>query len=242
MYRYYVVTGNDNLAEKSLERALQEARISRYLHLILKYTKEFYSFLLKKGDSLRALHYLLQYHTLQDSINTLNSHARIAGFEVEQQQLQKENEIDQLKVQKTAQHNYYLIAGTLLLLIVSGIIITIIYKLKRDKEQLTTSFKKQLAEAETKALRAQMSPHFIFNSLNSINSFVIDKKHEIASEYLIRFSKLIRLILDNSRSETISLEKELETLKLYVMLESARFDDKFKCDYKMQKGSIQHPS
>jgi LytS/YehU family sensor histidine kinase len=74
-----------------------------------------------------------------------------------------------------------------------------------------------------------MNPHFIFNSLNSINSFVLDQKHEIASDYLIKFSKLIRLILDNSRSELITIEKELETLKLYVLLESVRFDNKFKC-------------
>jgi LytS/YehU family sensor histidine kinase len=101
----------------------------------------------------------------------------------------------------------------------------------RHEEKLKTEFNKQLAQAETKALRAQMNPHFIFNSLNSINSFVIDQKHEIASDYLIKFSKLIRLILDNSRSETISLDKELETLKLYVLLESARFDNKFVCIY-----------
>jgi LytS/YehU family sensor histidine kinase len=74
-----------------------------------------------------------------------------------------------------------------------------------------------------------MNPHFIFNCLNSINSFVMEEKHEIASDYLIKFSKLIRLILDNSRSETITIEKELETLKLYITLESARFDNKFKC-------------
>jgi LytS/YehU family sensor histidine kinase len=60
---------------------------------------------------------------------------------------------------------------------------------------------------------------------------VIDQQHELASEYLIKFSKLIRLILDNSRSETISLDKELETLKLYVLLEAARFENKFKCVY-----------
>ncbi len=104
--------------------------------------------------------------------------------------------------------------------------------IKRE-EQLKTEFNKQLAQAETKALRAQMNPHFIFNSLNSINSFVIDQKHEIASDYLIKFSKLIRLILDNSRSETISLSKELETLKLYVLLESARFDNKFTCSFQV---------
>jgi ligand-binding sensor domain-containing protein len=105
-----------------------------------------------------------------------------------------------------------------------------INRIKRE-EHLKTEFNKQLAQAETKALRSQMNPHFIFNSLNSINSFVMDQKHEIASDYLIKFSKLIRLILDNSRSETITIEKELETLKLYVILESARYDNKFKCIY-----------
>ena len=103
----------------------------------------------------------------------------------------------------------------------------------RQEERLKTEFNKKLAQAETKALRAQMNPHFIFNSLNSINSFVMEQKHEIASEYLIKFSKLIRLILDNSRSETICIDKELETLKLYVFLESARFDNKFKCNYQI---------
>jgi tetratricopeptide (TPR) repeat protein len=231
LYKYYLAIRSDKQAEKCLERALKEARTSMYLPLVLKYTMELYSCLLRKGDSLQALRYLVRYHSIRDSLNKINAQARIASFEIEQQQQQRENEIEQLKVQKAKQRNYYLFGGALLLLIVIAIISIIIYKRKRDKEQLTTDFKKQLAQAETKALRAQMNPHFIFNSLNSINSFVMDQKHEIASEYLIKFSKLIRLILDNSRNETISLEKELETLKLYVLLESARFDNKFKCVY-----------
>jgi two-component sensor histidine kinase len=109
-----------------------------------------------------------------------------------------------------------------------------IKRIKHD-ENLKTEFNKQLAQAETKALRAQMNPHFIFNCLNSINSLVIEQKHEIASDYLIKFSKLIRMILDNSRSETISIEKELEALKIYVLLESVRFDNKFKCIYQIDK-------
>lgn len=101
----------------------------------------------------------------------------------------------------------------------------------RQEETLRTELNKQLAKAEIKALRAQMNPHFIFNCLNSINSFVMDQKHDIASDYLIKFSKLIRLILDNSRSDFISVDKELEALKLYVLLESARFEDKFRCNF-----------
>lgn len=230
-YQYYVAIGNNKSALKSLEKSFQNARQSNDIRQLLSCTNELHLFLLKNGDSLQALRYLLQYHAMQDSLNKMNTKARIASFEIEQQQQQKENEIEQLQTQKTSQRNYYLIAGALLLLIVISVISIIVYKRKRDKEQLTTDFKKQLAQAETKALRAQMNPHFIFNSLNSINSFVMDQKHEIASDYLIKFSKLIRLILDNSRCETISIEKELETLKLYVLLESARFDNKFRCIY-----------
>jgi len=230
-YKYYISAGDDHLARKSLQAALDEAQSSGYIPLMLKYNNELHSYFLLKGDSLQALRYLVQYHDIQDSINKMNTKARIASFEIEQQQQQKENEIEQLQTQKTTQRNYYLIAGALLLLIVLAVLSRLRYKRKRDKEQLTTDFKNQLAQAETKALRAQMNPHFIFNSLNSINSFVMDQKHEIASEYLIKFSKLIRLILDNSRSETISIEKELETLKLYVLLEAGRFDDRFKCVY-----------
>ena len=230
-YKYYITIGKDKLALRRLKEALMETQSAKYLPFILKYNNELHTYFLLKGDSLKALQYLIQYHTLQDSLYAMSTRARIASYEIEQHQQEKENEIEQLKVQKVNQRNYYLFAGILLLLIVLAVISRIIYKRKWDKDLLTTNFKKQLAEAETKALRAQMNPHFIFNSLNSINSFVMDQKHEIASDYLIKFSKLIRLILDNSRSETISLEKELETLKLYVILEAARFDNRFKCVY-----------
>jgi tetratricopeptide (TPR) repeat protein len=230
-YKYYSKTGNNQAALKSLKAGLQAARSSKVIPLVIKYTRELHVFLLKQGDSLQSLPYLVQYHAMLDSMDKSNTQARIATFEIEQQQLQKESEIELLQTQKTSQRHYYLIGGIILMLIVLAILSRLRYKRKRDKEQLTTDFKNQLAQAETKALRAQMNPHFIFNSLNSINSFVMDQQHVLASEYLIKFSKLIRLILDNSRSETISIEKELETLKLYVLLEAARFDNKFKCVY-----------
>jgi tetratricopeptide (TPR) repeat protein len=230
-YKYYDETGDYKLALNSLQAALQEAQSSRFLPLVLKYTNELYSCILKNGDSLNALPYLIRYQVLRDSLDLVNAQARIATFEIEQEAEKRDNEIGQLQAQKSLQRRYYLIGGGFLLLLVIGIASRLLYKRKRDKEQLTTEFKKQLAQAETRALRAQMNPHFIFNCLNSINSFVIDQEHELASEYLIKFSKLIRLILDNSRSEMISLDKELETLKLYVLLESARFDNKFLCEF-----------
>ena len=83
-----------------------------------------------------------------------------------------------------------------------------------------------------KALRAQMNPHFIFNSLNSIQKYILKNEHYEASQYLTKFSRLIRLILDHSNQNAISISSELDLLKLYVEMESLRFDNKF--DYQIE--------
>jgi two-component sensor histidine kinase len=102
----------------------------------------------------------------------------------------------------------------------------------RREEKLKASFAKQIAETEMKALRAQMNPHFIFNSLNSIQKYILKNENFQASQYLTRFSRLIRLILDHSNQNTILLSSELDLLKLYVEMESLRFDNKF--DYSIR--------
>lgn len=104
-------------------------------------------------------------------------------------------------------------------------------KLQTEKQMLKTEMEREMATLEMTALRAQMNPHFIFNCLNSINRFIIVNDNETASEYLTKFSRLIRQVLDNSRSEKISLEREINTLTLYIEMEKLRFVDKF--DYEI---------
>jgi len=94
---------------------------------------------------------------------------------------------------------------------------------EKIKAELTT----QVAEAEMKSLRAQMNPHFIFNSLNSINTFILKNQTETASDYLTKFSRLIRAVLNNSKHKLVSLEDELEALRIYLELEQLRFNHKF---------------
>ena len=97
----------------------------------------------------------------------------------------------------------------------------------REEERVKTETNKMLAQLETRLLRSQMNPHFIFNSLNSIQKYIWENKEEDAAEYLARFAKLIRAILENSRKEFITLKEELEVLKLYVDLEHRRSNGKF---------------
>ncbi|MBX3242616.1 MAG: histidine kinase [Chitinophagaceae bacterium] len=98
---------------------------------------------------------------------------------------------------------------------------------KKEAEDKLVHTEKKMAEAEMQALRAQMNPHFIFNSLNSINRYIVKSDQATASLYLTRFAKLIRLILDNSNSKSITLTNEIQALTLYLEMESIRFEKKF---------------
>ena len=105
------------------------------------------------------------------------------------------------------------------------IIIFISYKKKQDKKRHELAMTK--LEIEQRMLRSQMNPHFIFNALNSVQSFVSTNHTFEAEVFLSKFSLLIRNILENSTHEYIGLDEEIETLKLYLELEKLRFDDKF---------------
>jgi ligand-binding sensor domain-containing protein len=97
----------------------------------------------------------------------------------------------------------------------------------REKESLRIQYNKDLAEVEMKALRAQINPHFLFNSLNSINNYILKNDTRKASRYLVKFSQLVRNILNNSSNSYITLQEELQTVELYMLIEGMRFNDQF---------------
>lgn len=100
------------------------------------------------------------------------------------------------------------------------------------------SFEKQLSESRMQALRSRMNPHFLFNSLNSIKYFILKNENDTAAFYLNKFSKLLRQILEYSNRETISLQQELETLKIYLEIESLRFDQSFHYDISVDESLV----
>lgn len=96
------------------------------------------------------------------------------------------------------------------------------------REQYEKSdLRERIAASEMKALRSQMNPHFLYNSLNAIRFFVLQNDSENADRYLVKFSRLMRLILENSRQEWVTLTSELDQLRLYLELEQLRFDHTF---------------
>ncbi|HVX25080.1 MAG TPA: histidine kinase, partial [Parafilimonas sp.] len=196
----------------------------------------------KNTDS--AYKYRLQYDIMNDSIVqdelTRNLAVTQMKFNDEQKQsqidlLKKDNQISQQQLKNESLQKNLLISGILVITILGSVILrTIVLKRKNEKlenEQKQSALQNKTVELEMQALRSQMNPHFIFNSLNSINRFILQNERKQASAYITKFSKLIRLILQNSQSALIPLDSELESLNLYLDLEALRFNYHF--DYKI---------
>jgi LytS/YehU family sensor histidine kinase len=126
-----------------------------------------------------------------------------------------------LKIQQQRKIFWYLIAGFTVLVVFS------LLALRLYNQKKKTAFSRKVLETEMKALRSQMNPHFTFNVLNSIQYYAGGNDMEAVQLYLHKFSILIRMILDQSRTSYISLEQEIVMLKLYMELEEMRFEKKF---------------
>lgn len=217
-----------------------------------------YNISFKNGDYKQALDYFQQKSVVVDSIYNIKSRKEIEKLALEYETekknkeielLNKENKINEIELKKSNQlQATFLFATGLALLVLFLLWSRQKNKVKTDKllkQAMEQDFEKKLAESEMQALRAQMNPHFLFNCLNSINSFIIKNKQEQASEYLAKFSKLIRCVLNNSKSSKVTLANELEALELYIEMEALRFSNKFeykiKVDSEVEKDYIEIP-
>lgn len=105
---------------------------------------------------------------------------------------------------------------------------------RRNEEMQRLILDKRLINLQLENLRSQMNPHFIFNALNSVQDFIISNERQMASRFLVKFSKLIRIYLEHGQRSTITLKQEIEALELYLELEKVRFDGKL--DYTIDVG------
>ncbi len=185
----------------------------------------------KKQDS--SMHYFHIYRMAYDSIFSERNRRSVVIKEADWKIKRKEIENDHLhelsKIQKKELNiKNWLLSGSVVLLLLLLIIAFFIYtNIQTEKKREQSSFKQNIAETKMQALRAQMNPHFLFNSLNSIENFIMKNEKRAASDYLNKFSTLIRMILDSSRGELVPFAKDFEAIRLYVELEQLRFNHKF---------------
>jgi len=131
-------------------------------------------------------------------------------------QLEKEKTLKDELISKKNTFNYFLIGSVVLLLLLFLFIVKALYSIKIKNKEIALQ-----------SLRREMNPHFIFNSLNSVNQFISENKELEANKYLTSYSNLMRNMMENSNKDFISLDKEVEQLKKYLDLEHLRFQDKF---------------
>ncbi|MFI1771870.1 tetratricopeptide repeat-containing sensor histidine kinase [Thalassobellus citreus] len=184
------------------------------------------------GDYKKALSIYQEYVSLVDKVyikkeQEISQAARFSKDIVSKQNritsLESDRELSESKYQLTTEQAkrqkliiYSLIGGLILLLIAAFLMIKYIKQQRLANNLLAL-----------KSLRSQMNPHFIFNALNSVNSFIASNDERTANRYLTDFSLLMRAVLENSEEDFIPLKKEIELLQLYTKLEHFRFQDKF---------------
>lgn len=185
----------------------------------------------KKGNTREAFRHFKAYSAVKDSIesfqNTRNSVAAELNYEYEKKEairLKEQEKREVLYREQNHRHRIEIVFTLLLALLVFSLMF-LFYNRRQLKKNLT--LQKDLAEYEQKALHLQMNPHFVFNCLGSISSFIVQNGQDSAIKYLSKFSKLMRLTLEYSKEALIPIDKEIESLQNYLELEQLRFNRKF---------------
>lgn len=189
-----------------------------------------------------ALHHYKIAANMHDSIYNENKLKQFAEMETKYQSEKKEQEIALLNEQnkikdiKLAQKNsqlFYLGGGVLLVIIIVVLVFTT-QRAKASKKE--ANFARRQAELKQQALRAQMNPHFLFNSLNSIQRIYVEGNMLLANDYMADFSTLLRSILNNSDKEHISLKEDLQMLELYLTMEKVRTNEMVNYEIQIDEG------
>lgn len=224
--------------EELLEKALAHSEVAESPQNQSRALENLAEFYYDNGNYRKAYNARVKAVDLHDSIFSLEKKEEIVRLEVQHEYQKKEaalkaeNEKAQalaaLEIEKRKLIKKFSIwsGSSLIVLVCAGLFF---YKKHRDVKQITyeSNFRAKIAETELKALRSQMNPHFIFNSLNSIKDFISRHETKTAENYLAKFASLMRRTLESSEKELVSLEEDLEIMELYMQLEAIRLNNKF---------------
>jgi tetratricopeptide (TPR) repeat protein len=216
-----------SLANQSLEIANQTKRLQTSLNAyqILSEIHE------KRNDPEKALQAFKKYSGLKDSLFNSEKYRAITEIETKyktekkEQQLELFTERNELQGLKLRQRSRFIIS-----LIIFMVLVIIMGYLFFRNSRLKSRHKNMALEQ--RLFRSQMNPHFIFNSLIAIQSYIYQKDPVSAGDFLAKFADLVRMILESSRSEFVLFSKEINALDLYLQLQNLRFENKF--DYQIE--------
>ena len=227
----YASQGKENRALAYLKKSSAFAEETGVIEQVKDSEKSISELYEKQGNYKEALLHYKKYSVARDSINNAENIRNIVkeemNYEMERKAaLQKiENEKrEAIYLEKSKRKNQQMLFTALFILLLFGIAFLVYSRLQIKK---TLTLQKDLAEYEQKALHLQMNPHFVFNCLGSISSFIVQNGTDSAIKYLSKFSKLMRLTLEYSKESLIPIDKEIEGLQNYLELEQLRFNKLF---------------
>ncbi|HEV2830675.1 MAG TPA: histidine kinase [Hanamia sp.] len=218
---------------KLLQSAYNLAKQTGYIEGIGYSAELLSSFYDQKRKKDSAAQYFHIYRSAYDSIFSENNRRNVVNKETDWMIKRKEIENKHLKELSQIQKRDIVFKNALLLVIIILLLLVIVTaffiynNFQSKKKRGEAALKQKITETKMELLRSQMNPHFIFNSLNSIENFMMRYERRTASEYLTKFSELIRIMLDSSRTDLVPFFKSLEAIQLYVELERLRFNNKF---------------
>ncbi|PCH71048.1 MAG: hypothetical protein COC06_02660 [Bacteroidales bacterium] len=224
--------GNSNLAEQYLleadQLAIENDMLKWRAEILLSLTKLYE----ERQDFRKAFLNQTQMNEVNDSLNKIFSENRFeelsAAYEAEKNQkelelLQQKSQIQHLELGKK---NSWIII-LIIVMILGAVAIMVSLRINRLRVD------HKIMDLRQKVLLTQMNPHFLFNSLTAIQSFILDNKNKEANNYLSKLASLVRGILENSRKEFVSLRTELETLKDYIDLQKLRFENEINYEFEI---------
>jgi tetratricopeptide (TPR) repeat protein len=239
----YDALHNENQALRYAREGLNLGLQTRARQRMRDAYKVLYSVYDSRGETDSAYFYYRSYIRTKESLTNDQTKGKFAAYNYTRkiELLNNEKLISQqrLKIQDQQLKNETLFRNILIVFVFVVLLVSLLLLrniiLKRRNEKLRNeNIQRELlhktSEMEMQALRAQMNPHFIFNCLNSINCFILKSESRAASDYLTQFSRLIRLVLNNSKKAWIPLDDEIDMLRLYLDMEKLRFRDAFHYD------------
>jgi tetratricopeptide (TPR) repeat protein len=251
-----IIYWNKNNKEKAisfLEKAMVVSEKINNQNELLKITEILHNYYSQNNDFINA--YLISLKSLrlnkningaesQKTISEINTKYETEKKEIQIKSLQKDKKIADLKTEK--QRNLLLIFSFLFILIlVIAYMLFNRFKIKKQNEYLknkleaaekTIIAEKKASQSELKAFKSQMNPHFFYNALNTVQSYILSNDKKLAISYLSKFSILTRSILEMTEKDSISIADEIKTLELYLDIEKARFDEDFEYTISVQTG------
>lgn len=222
--------GDINMAIEEVSRSIEIAREVQYVSGETSSLEWLVALLEEVGAYERAFKHLERLAELNDDQKEREATQKLERMALRYELKERESSLKNMaEVQEatTAKLKFrnLMIASVITIFLIIVSFTVWVYKKKVEKQKM------EAQESQNKLLRSQLNPHFLFNALSSIQLFMINKgQGPQALEYLSKFAKLMRRILENSRESFVSLEDELTTLRHYLDLQRIRFDNKFDYD------------